>query len=247
MSALSFDNVTVRLGAQDAITDVSFAAERGLVALVGPNGSGKTTLLRAACGLTPLQAGAVTLDGAAVAAMPPRQRGRTIAYLPQERRAAWPMSGRALVALGRHPFAGPMRRESEMDRAAIGRGLDAADAQGFADRNVDTLSGGERARILLARAFAVEAPVLLADEPTAALDPAHQLSVLQALQDQAGRGTLVLTALHDLSLAARFAGRIIVMDQGRIAADGAPGEALSDEILERVFGVRRQNGDLALA
>lgn len=250
MSALRFDNVTVRLGAQgaqNALAGVSFETAGGLTALVGPNGSGKTTLLRAAAGLTPLHAGAVTLDGAAVTEMPARTRGQSIAYLPQERRAAWSMPGRALVALGRHPYAGPLRRETGADRAAIERALDAADAQRFADRNVDTLSGGERARILLARAFAVEAPVLLADEPTAALDPAHQLSVLGALKGAAENGALVLTALHDLSLARRFADCIIVMDKGSIAADGAPDAALSDGILERVFAVRQNNGVLELA
>lgn len=248
MSALGFETVTVTLGERAALSGVSFSAEAGgLIALVGPNGAGKTTLLRAACGLAPLAEGRVTLNGAAVRSLAPRTRAKAIAYLPQERDTAWPMTGRRLAALGRFPYAGPLRRMSEADRAAVNRALAAADADLFADRPVDHLSGGERARILLARALAVEAPVLLADEPTAALDPAHQLTVMQALKDAAAGGALVVAALHDLGLAQRFADRVIVLDQGRVVSDGAPGEALSDAVLRDVFAVRREGETLVLA
>lgn len=248
MSALGFDSATVRLGERAALSGVSFRAQAdGLIALVGPNGAGKTTLLRAACGLAPLSEGRVTLDGAAVRSLAPKTRAKVIAYLPQERDAAWPMTGRRLAALGRFPYAGPLRRMSETDRAAVDRALAAADAAAFADRPVDHLSGGERARILLARALAVEAPVLLADEPTAALDPAHQLTVMQALKDAAAGGALVVAALHDLGLAQRFADRVLVLDQGRLVSDGAPGEALSDAVLRDVFAVRREGESLVLA
>ncbi len=248
MSALGFNDVTVRLGERAALEHVSFeAAPGGLIALVGPNGAGKTTLLRAACGLAPLSTGQVTLDGQAVRSLAPKARAKAIAYLPQERDTAWPMTGRRLAALGRFPYAGPLRRMSETDRAAVNRALAAADAQAFADRPVDHLSGGERARILLARALAVEAPVLLADEPTAALDPAHQLTVMQALKDAAAGGALVVAALHDLGLAQRFANRVIVLDEGRLVSDGAPGEALSDAVLREVFAVRRDGESLVLA
>jgi len=248
MTALAFETVSVTLGGRPALTDVSFAADGGgLIALVGPNGSGKTTLLRAASGLVPMTGGAVTLDGGPVAALSAKARARAIAYLPQERSTAWPMTGRALVALGRHPYAGPLRREGDADRAAVERALEAANAAAFAERRVDALSGGERARILLARAFAVEAPALLADEPTAALDPAHQLKVMEALRGAAAAGTLVIAALHDLSLAARFADRVLVLDDGRLVADGTAAEALGARVLAQVFGVRREDGALALA
>jgi iron complex transport system ATP-binding protein len=164
-------------------------------------------------------------------------RARMVAYLPQSNIAHWPISVRDAVAIGRIPHGGGPGRERPADTTAIDAALACADAAHLAGRPVTELSSGERARVMLARALAVEAPVLLADEPIAALDPAHQLGVLALLGRIAATGATVLVVLHDLTLAARFASRVIVLDGGCIVADGAPRKVLDEPLLGRVFGV----------
>jgi iron complex transport system ATP-binding protein len=166
-----------------------------------------------------------------------RQRARAIAYLPQGHVFHWPLTAAAIVALGRYPHADPYARTTAADAAAVARALEAADAVHLADRVVSTLSGGERARVALARALATEAPVLLADEPTASLDPRHQLMVMAQLQRTARRGGAVLAVTHDLALAARFADRVLVMADGRIVADAAPAVALAPSRLAEIFAI----------
>ena len=153
------------------------------------------------------------------------------------------MSVAAVVALGRHPHADAFSPLTEADRAAVERALAATATDKFADRAVTELSGGERARVALARALAGEAPILLADEPTASLDPRHQLVVMGLLAEAAHRGGTVLAIVHDLTLAARFAGRIIVMERGRVVADGAPRDVLTIKLIAQVFGVEASISD----
>lgn len=230
-------NLTVRLGGRVVVDGVSFHLQRGeLVALVGPNGAGKTTLLRALASLTAAE-GDIALDGRPMAQLDPRERARLLAYLPQGHVFYWPLAAAAAVGLGRLPHADPFARTTEADAAAVGRALAAAGVAHLAERSVFTLSGGERARVALARALATEAPVLLADEPTAALDPKHQLGVMEQLRQVARSGGAVLAVTHDLALAARFGDRVLVMQSGRIVADAPPAEALSPERLASVFGV----------
>ena len=174
---LAASDVTVRLAGKMIVERANLALRRGeVVALVGPNGAGKTTLVRALAGLLPCD-GDIALEGRPLAALSARERAQLIAYLPQGHVFHWPLPVASVVALGRHPHADGFAPASERDRAAVRRALDATGIQALADRSIVTLSGGERARVALARAIATEAPVLLTDEPTASLDPRHQLPV----------------------------------------------------------------------
>ncbi len=234
---IEIDQLSVRLGDRTALDGIDLSTKPGaLIAVLGPNGAGKTTLLKALAGLVPAR-GRIALAGRNVAGMAPAERARIVAYLPQGHLAHWPISVRDAVAIGRTAHGAIPSRLSSADSAAIERALVMTDTAHLADRPVTELSGGERARVMLARALATEAPILLADEPTAALDPAHQLDVMALLVRTAAAGGTVLAALHDLTLAARFAHRAVVLASGRIEADGPPAHTLSPDLLSRVFGI----------
>ncbi len=238
-SAILLDarDVSVRLGRRRIVEHVSIALRRGeLVALVGPNGAGKTTLVRALAGLLSADGG-ITVEGRGLHALTPRERAQRIAYLPQGHVFYWPMPVADIVALGRHPYADSLSRLSAGDRAAVRRAMRETGIEDFAERSVLTLSGGERARVSLARALATQAPILLADEPTAALDPRHQLIVMSLLRRVAEDGGAALAIVHDLTLAARYADRVAIIDRGRIVAEDAPSAALTPERMAEVFGV----------
>jgi len=239
MSAtLIFENAAVRNGARQVLHDISLQFEAGAVTgIVGPNGAGKTTLLRAALGLLPLACGTVRVLNKPLAMWPRGALARAVAYLPQGGEAKWPMLAREVVMLGRLPHRPAFAAPQATDDRAVGEALARCDAGAFAERRMDELSAGERARVLFARALATGAPVLLADEPAAFLDPAHQLRLMDLLREEARRGTTVAVTLHDLPLAARHCDEIVVLQEGRVATDGAPDIALSDEALARVFGV----------
>ncbi|RKR03709.1 ABC transporter ATP-binding protein [Maricaulis maris] len=243
MTRIVFDTVTYRPGVADLFAGLSFEVSGpGLVALVGPNGAGKSSLLRLAAGLAAPAAGHVLLDGRDLAALNEAERARAIAYLPPDGRAAWPITARRLVALGRIPHLKPLRRLTADDEAAIEHALQRTATAHLAERGFDTLSSGEQARVLLARTLAVGASVILLDEPTAALDVRHQLGVLEILAAEARRGALVIVSLHALDLAARHADRVIVLDQGQPVADGPPAQALTTTVLADVFGVEAPDG-----
>ena len=228
----------VSIGGRAIVSGIDLALTAGrLVALLGPNGAGKTTLIKAIAGLLP-SSGAVMLDGDALRTIPRRQRARRIAYLPQGHQVHWPLSARDVVALGRlpHGLADPARM-GEVDAAAVHRAMERTGALGFGDQPVMTLSGGERARVMLARALAVEAGVLLADEPTASLDPRHQMLVMQDLKTEAQAGALVIVVTHDIMLASRMADEIVLMDAGRLVAHGTPAMVLTDAVLADVYGI----------
>ena len=238
-AALSVTRATVSLGGRTVLDGIDLTVRRGeFVAIVGPNGAGKTTLLRAIAGLIPAS-GDFTVDTSHLARLPLAERARRIAYLPQGHVFHWPMAVADIVALGRLP-RGAGADLSAADRAAVARALEATGISDYAERPVTTLSGGERARVALARVLATEAPIILADEPTASLDPRYQLIVLNILRRHAEAGGTVLAVLHDLGLAARQASRLIVLDQGRIVADGPPREVLTKARLAKTFGVHAQ-------
>ena len=232
MSALRWDALRVRYGARTALDAGPVRLEPGqLVALLGPNGSGKSSLLKALIGAVPCEADGLELDGAAWSALPPAMRARKLAYLSQTRTGAPLATVADTLALGRFPFGG---RDADGRVANVTRRLD---LDALAQRRFGTLSGGEQARVLLGRALCVGAPVLLADEPTAALDPHYALTLLGALKAEARTGALVVASLHDLDLARRFADRALVLDAGRIVADGPPAEALGEAVLRDTFRV----------
>lgn len=240
---LAVENLNASLGGARVIRGVSFAIEgAAFIGLIGPNGVGKTTLVRAIAGLIPFE-GSVTLDDAPLAALKPRHRARAIAYLAQGAGSHWPLEVSRLVALGRLPHLAPFARPAAADEAAITRAMHLAGVEEFIGRDVLTLSGGERARVLLARALAVEAPLLLVDEPVAALDPYHQLRIMEVLRAYADEGRTIIAVLHDLTLAARYCDRLLLLDNGKMKADGTPAEVLTPENLRATYRIEARIGE----
>ncbi len=235
---LTAQHLNVSLAGRPVLKDISLSLSSGhLVALVGPNGAGKTTLLRALAGLVPSD-GAVHVGGDALGSLSLRERAKRFAYLPQGHIVHWPLPARDIVALGRYPHgATDPARLTPQDAEAVLRAMQAADVVEFAARRATELSGGERSRVALARVLAVEAPVILADEPTSSLDPRHQLDVMKTLRAAADRGVLVIVVTHDLGLAARFADRILVLSGGRLVSQGAALEALTEQVMADVFRI----------
>jgi len=235
---LEASGIKVWLKRRAVLNDLDLAADRGqLTAVIGANGAGKTTLLRVLAGLLPAAAGEARLDGRALAAWPRPQLARTLAYLPQERTIHWALSARSVVALGRLPHRALGQGESAADRAAIARAITTKDIGHLAERPVSDMSGGEKARVLMARALAQEPQVLIADEPATGLDLAHQLALFRHFVTFATSGRTVLVALHDLSLAARFCHKIVLVHAGRALAAGPPEEVLTPPQLAAAYGI----------
>ena len=235
---LNVTDLAVTLGSRHVLTGINAVFQPGKVtAILGPNGSGKTTLVKAIAGLIEIDAGSVKLGKNQINRIDPRERARKIGYLPQDAAVHWNLGVRDLVALGRLPHRSPFAGPSPEDDRAIAGAMAATDIQGFADRRVDALSGGERARVLLARVLAGEPDWLLADEPLASLDPAHQIEMLDQLRRLAGQGMGVVIVLHDLVQAARAADEVLLLNAGCVIAHGPAREALSHEPIRRAFGV----------
>ena len=224
-----------RIGLAGRLSEVSLALRAGeLVALVGPNGAGKSSLMQVMAGLLAPTAGDVALNGARLADQPARERARAIGYLPQVGEVAWDMAVEVLAGLGRLPWGGG----AAADHAAVERALAAMELDDLRHRAVSRLSGGERARALLARVLAGAPQWILADEPLASLDLAHAASLMARLGDQARAGIGVVVAMHDLAMAMNHADRVVVLAGGRLVADGLPQEALAEDVVARVWGVK---------
>jgi len=236
---ISFDALQAGYGPRAVFKGVSATAKKGeFIALIGPNGCGKSTLLKTLCGILTPNSGSISLDGKPLPSLTLKERAKSIAYLAQSREAMPAMSVKDVVQLGRAPYRGALGKLRPEGLKAIDEALHKTQSNVFAERRFDELSGGEQARVLLARALAVQAPILLADEPTAALDPFYQLSMMGTLRAEADNGKTVITALHDLSLASQFASRIWVMHEGRIVTNDTPQKALTDDTLKTVFSIR---------
>lgn len=229
---LQLEGLSVRRGRRQVLDGVSLAVAPGeCVGLIGPNGAGKTTLLRAALGLMP------ATGRSSLAALPAADRARRAAWLPQAREIAWPMAVEDLVMLGRTPHLAPGTRPAPADLAAVAAALGRMGLDSFARRPATALSGGEQARVLIARALAQETPLLLADEPAAGLDPAHQIRLMETFAAFAAEGRAVVASLHDLGLALRHCTRLVLLHEGRLHADGPPAAVLTPGNLATVFGL----------
>ncbi len=253
---MKIEALSVELGGKLLLANLDLEIMPGeLFGLIGPNGAGKSTLIKAMMQLLPYR-GTIVLDGRSLARMTARARAQRLAYLSQDDQLQWPISVRNLVALGRHPYRGSWWRgglraglqgdaggDTQADERAIEQALRATDIWSLRERRADELSGGERARARLARVLAVEADVLLADEPVAALDPMHQLRVMELLRARCQAGQTVVIVLHDLTLASRFCDRLLLLDQGVAVASGKVETVLSAEHLASVYGVQAIIGE----
>jgi iron complex transport system ATP-binding protein len=223
------------LGKRRVLQDINLAFQAGQVTVImGPNGAGKTSLMRVLAGIA--GEGAM-LDGVALAKLNPQQRARQIGYLPQGTNPAWNVTARELVGLGRLPHRIRFAAATQADHSAIEAALAATDSAHLADRTLEAMSGGEKARVLLARVLAGEPRWILADEPIASLDPAHRLDMLALLRAQAVHGIGIITVLHDLTLSAQLADRIVLLSDGYILADGPPEAVLTPPLLARAYGI----------
>ncbi len=245
MVTIAAAGLAVELGGRRVLDGIDVALAPGaLIGVIGPNGAGKSTLARALIGLVPPSAGAVAIDGVDLARLPPATVARSVAYLPQGSALHWPLSVERLVGLGRLPHLGPFSRIGAADHDAIDTAMRETDTLHLADRVATELSGGERARVMLARALATGAPALVTDEPLASLDPGHQLEIMALLAARAAAGGPVVVLLHDLSIAARFCDRLLLLDGGRLIADGPPAAVLTDAALDRVYGITAWRGEM---
>ena len=238
-SNLKINGLEFRRGNRVVLDAIDLQLQSGAVtAVLGPNGAGKSTLLSCIAGLLRPERGSIELDGTSLHSLAAMQRARRIAFLPQTPEIAWAVDVQTLVGLGRIPFQGVS--SDEEDRAAVARAMAKTEVAQWAERAVTTLSGGERARVLLARVLAGESDWILADEPFTGLDPSHQFEAAELLRAAADQGGGVVLTIHDLTLAARIADRVIIIDDGRIVADGSPQDALTPQILRDVYDIDAQ-------
>ncbi len=239
MANLRCDKLSLTVDGRKILRNLSFSLKPGeLVVMLGPNGAGKTMAVRSALGFIKNTSGNTFLEGINIHDISPLVRAQKISYLPQIRPLAWPNRVQDIVALGRFAYGAKMGRLSSRNRDAVEHAMEACDIGHLKDREADRLSGGELARMHCARAFAAQTPLLVADEPIAALDPRHQFSIMNLLKHfvQTGGGALVI--LHDINLAARYADRLLWLKDGEIKANGSPEATITAERLMEIYGVK---------
>ncbi|UZE96467.1 heme ABC transporter ATP-binding protein [Alkalimarinus alittae] len=235
---LACSNLGFSYGKQPVIKNISLSFNKGeFVGLIGPNGAGKSTLLNLLMGLIKPTSGEVELAGQPLKQYKQRSIARHISLVPQDVSINYAFSVREIVAMGRNPHLGAFQPEANRDRKLIHLAMEKTDLLRMADRSVNQLSGGERQRVFIARAIAQEAPILLMDEPTASLDLCHQLEVLSLIKTLTKDGHLAVSAIHDVELASRFCDRLILINDGKVAAQGTPIDVLTKENLYRHFSI----------
>jgi len=236
--SLEAQNITVILGGNEILNEVSLSVPKGkVIGLIGPNGAGKSTLLRAIMGFTPIHSGQISLDGAALSGWTLKERAKKIAYGAQGAPVHWPLDVDHIIALGRIPHLDPWQKINAEDEEIIRQAMVKTDTLHLSGRLTTSLSGGERACVMLARAMVTQAEYLCVDEPIASLDPYHQLQVMDILRDLAREGHGVLIILHDLALAQRYCDELCLMHQGKIIDSGPAEAVLSDENLTRAYHI----------
>lgn len=237
MSILKLQNLTIQQSSATLVNNIDLEMGLGeMLAVVGPNGAGKSSLLRGLCGLLPFT-GCYQLGGRDFNSWGDKERSVRLGYYAQQADIEWAMQVRSVIELGRLPHQGFRRQFQAADYAAVERAVSAAEVSHLLDRGINTLSGGEKARVMLARLFASESQLWLVDEPVAALDPYHALHVMELLRAHCDEGGSVIVVMHDLALAARFCDRVAVIHNASKVADGCPQQVLSDELLANVYGV----------
>lgn len=237
MSRFNANNISATFSNGFSLHNISLTLEPGeVVGLIGPNGSGKSTLLNVLQGTLPRNSGDILVDGEKLERMSGNKRAQTIGYMAQQGDIHWPLSVEKIIALGRTPYAD---KKGSVDVGfLIERAMEMTDVLHLRERRATELSGGEKARVLLARVLVGEPSIIFADEPVAALDPSHQLSVMNMLRGFASKGGSSLVVLHDLTLAARYCDRLVLLDSGRSVTSGAPSQVLTHDILWDVYGIR---------
>jgi len=241
MSGLELLEVGLEIDDRWLVRGASLTLRPGcLTVLAGPNGSGKSTLLRLLTGLWAPNEGKAILDGRDISAFTNRQRARRIAFVPQDTHLDFAFTVRDVVTMGRHPYLGRFERAREYDRRAVDDAMARADIIQLTDRLVTEISGGERQRVIIARSLATEADIILLDEPTANLDIAHSLDILDLCRRLAGEGKMICLAIHDLNAAARCATEVVLLQEGRVVASGAPAEVITDSTVRTIFSVNAE-------
>jgi iron complex transport system ATP-binding protein len=246
VTKLSLSNIGLSITSKVILESINLELNSGeLVVLLGANGAGKSSVLRSALGLVPVSTGESLIDEKLVTTLSSANRAKKVAYLPQKRPLAWPIKVFDVVSLGRYAYGVNLGRLKNDDLELVESAITNCGLEQLRNRRVDTLSGGEAARVHVARAFAANAALLLADEPTAALDPKHQLDVMQLIRRYVDMGGGALVVGHEASLAARFADRLVWMRDGGIIADGTVKETMTAAMMAEIYGVSAQIGEVA--
>ena len=236
---LTAENINLQYQGRAILSSLNIAINEGeLVGLIGPNGAGKTSLLRILANLQQADSGELKLNQQLLSAIDQKSFAQTIGYMAQGAPVHWPLEVTRLVELGRLPHQSPWSRISDHDRAIVQQAMELAEVTHLAGRIVSTLSGGERLRVLIARMFATEPKIILADEPIASLDPYHQIHTMELFRQHCERGGSAVVVMHDLNTAARFCHRLVLLHQGVIVSDGSPKAVLNPAQLQQVYGIK---------